>query len=161
MVRKMIKKLDGFLAKEEFDFVVRYCNNAAYTYGEPDDFGLPPTGMVHEISKSDIIYKLFESKTQNLVSDIQLYRMYINCFAPSENPYFHTDGDPGDITFLYYPTTRWELNDGGETQFLVDNEIYGVTPVPNRMVYFDASIFHRATTFRNKYRFTVAIKYGS
>jgi hypothetical protein len=51
------------------------------------------------------------------------------------------------------------VQEGGETQFIVDNEIYGVTPVPNRMVYFDASILHRATSFRNRHRFTVAIKY--
>ena len=157
----MIEIVDRFLSKEEFDYVLNYCENASYTYGEVDSYGLPPTGMVHQIPEVEKIYKIFKSKTEKLVSGIELYRMYINCFAPSENPYFHTDGDPGDITFLYYPTTRWELNDGGETQFLINNEIYGVTPVPNRMVYFDASVLHRATAFRNKHRFTVAIKYGT
>jgi len=157
----MIEIVDRFLSKEEFDYVLNYCESAAYTYGEVDSYGLPPTGMVHQISEIEDIYKLFKSKTEKLVSGIELYRMYINCFAPSENPYFHTDGDRGDITFLYYPTTRWELNAGGETQFLVNNEIYGVTPVPNRMVYFDASVLHRATAFRNKHRFTIAIKYGT
>lgn len=157
----MIEIVDRFLSKEEFDYILNYCENASYTYGEVDSYGLPPTGMVHQISEVEETYKIFKSKTEKLVSGIELYRMYINCFAPSENPYFHTDGDPGDITFLYYPTPRWELNDGGETQFLVDNEIYGVTPVPNRMVYFDASVLHRATAFRNKHRFTVAIKYGT
>ena len=157
----MIEIVDRFLSKEEFDYVLNYCESASYTYGEVDSYGLPPTGMVHQIPEVEKIYKIFKSKTEKLVSGIELYRMYINCFAPSENPYFHTDGDPGDITFLYYPTPRWELNDGGETQFLVNNEIYGVTPVPNRMVYFDASVLHRATAFRNKHRFTVAIKYGT
>lgn len=157
----MIEIVDRFLSKEEFDYVLNYCESASYTYGEVDSYGLPPTGMVHQISEIEDIYKLFKSKTEKLVSGIELYRMYINCFAPSENPYFHTDGDRGDITFLYYPTTRWELNDGGETQFLVNNEIYGVTPVPNRMIYFDASVLHRATAFRNKHRFTIAIKYGT
>lgn len=157
----MIEIVDRFLSKEEFDYVLNYCESASYTYGEVDSYGLPPTGMVHQISEIEDIYKLFKSKTEKLVSGIELYRMYINCFAPSENPYFHTDGDRSDITFLYYPTTRWELNDGGETQFLVNNEIYGVTPVPNRMIYFDASVLHRATAFRNKHRFTIAIKYGT
>jgi Rps23 Pro-64 3,4-dihydroxylase Tpa1-like proline 4-hydroxylase len=157
----MIEIVDRFLSKEEFDYVLNYCESASYTYGEVDSYGLPPTGMVHQISEIEDIYKLFKSKTEKLVSGIELYRMYINCFAPSENPYFHTDGDRGDITFLYYPTTRWELNDGGETQFVVNNEIYGVTPVPNRMIYFDASVLHRATAFRNKHRFTIAIKYGT
>jgi len=155
-----IEVLDRFLSKEEFDYVLSYCENASYTYGEVDIHGLPPTGMVHEIPETEHIYKLFQSKTKKLSSDLELYRMYINCFAPSENPYFHTDGDPGDLTFLYYPTNVWKLNDGGETQFLVNNEIYGITPIPNRMVYFDASILHRATAFRDRHRFTVAVKYG-
>lgn len=159
----MIEIIDRFLSKEDFDYVLRYCENANYNYGEPDYYNLPPTGMISPIPETEVIHKLFKSKTERLISNINLHmhRMYINCFAPSENPYFHTDGDPGDITFLYYPNAIWELNDGGETQFLVDNEIYGVTPVPNRMVYFDGSILHRATTFRNKHRFTIAVKYGS
>ena len=83
--------------------------------------------------------------------------MYVNCFAPSETPYFHTDGK--GITFLYYPNLEWNLQDGGETQFYVDGNILGVPPLPNRLVMFDGEIVHRATSFRDRYRFTVAIKY--
>jgi hypothetical protein len=49
---------------------------------------------------------------------------------------------------------------GGETQFVIDDEIKGVFPIPNRMVMFNANILHRATTFRSRHRFTLAIKYG-
>ena len=84
--------------------------------------------------------------------------MYVNCFAPSENPYFHTDGDDG-VTFLYYVNDRWELNDGGETQIIVNDEIKGILPLPNRIVGFDASLLHRATSFRFKHRFTLAAKF--
>jgi hypothetical protein len=158
---EMIDIKDKFLVKEDVDAVTFYCENASYVYGETDGYDLPPTGMIHEIEKRSSIYKLFESKTKPLVNDnLFLYRMYINCFAPSEQPYFHKDGDPGDITFLYYVNKTWNYQEGGETQFIVNNEIYGVTPIPNRMVYFDASILHRATAFRNRHRFTIAIKYG-
>ncbi len=84
--------------------------------------------------------------------------MYVNCFAPCENPYFHTDGDKG-MTFLYYANDRWELNDGGETQIVVNDEIKGILPIPNRIVGFDANLVHRATTFRFKHRFTLAAKF--
>lgn len=158
----MIEIKDEFLVREDCDYVHSYCEFTSYTYGETDGYDLPPTGMIHEIQKNSLIYNLFETKTKPFVSDnLFLYRMYINCFAPSEQPYFHTDGDPGDITFLYYVNKTWDYQEGGETQFIVDNEIYGVTPIPNRMVYFDASIMHRATAFRNRHRFTVAIKYGT
>jgi len=84
--------------------------------------------------------------------------MYVNCFVPCERPYFHTDGDEG-VTFLYYPNMKWDKDDGGETQFLMNDDLYGVLPIPNRMVVFSANLLHRATTFRNDHRFTVAIKY--
>ena len=51
-------------------------------------------------------------------------------------------------------------NDLGETQFLIDGEIKGILPKPNRMLGFDADLLHRATTFRDKHRFTIAIKYS-
>ena len=90
---------------------------------------------------------------------MKLYRMYINCFAPNENPYFHVDGE--GYTFLYYcDNEEFDLNEGGETQFLVDNDLMGVLPVPNRMVIFDGTIKHRATTYRSRHRFTIAIKYS-
>ena len=34
-----------------------------------------------------------------------------------------------------------------------------IEPEPNRLCFFDASILHRATSFRTKHRFTVALKY--
>ena len=85
--------------------------------------------------------------------------MYINYFSPLENPFFHTDGSNGDITFLFYLNDKWEIDDGGETQFYFNHTIYGVPPLNNRLVYFDADIIHKATSFRNKSRFTIAIKY--
>ena len=157
----MIKIEDKFLFEDECTNIFSYCETALYVYGETDGYGFPPTGMTHEIPKSNFIFNLLEEKTRPFVSDKhKLYRIYINCFAPSENPYFHTDGNKGDVTFLYYANKTWNYQEGGETQFVVDNEIYGVTPIPNRMIYFDASILHRATAFRYRHRFTVAIKYG-
>lgn len=156
----MIEIKDDVFTAEQYNYIANYCYSATYTYGETDDYHLPPTGMIHEIDDTEPIYQLFHSKTQPMFPNLILHRMYVNCFAPSENPYFHTDWDQeGGITFLYYPSEAWEYNDGGETQFVVDDEIYGVTPVPNRLVYFDASILHRATSFRNRHRFTVALKY--
>ena len=32
------------------------------------------------------------------------------------------------------------VHDGGETQFLIDDEIKGVQPLPNRIVGFDANL---------------------
>ena len=136
LVQMMIEVFDKFLTQDQQDGVIEYCKDCEYSYGEQDNGDTPPTGMTHNIPEDEIIYKLFASRILKAVPDLKklnLYRMYINCFAPSENPYFHTDGDDG-YTFLYYPQS-------------------------NRLVKFDASLVHRATAFRDKYRFTVAIKY--
>jgi Rps23 Pro-64 3,4-dihydroxylase Tpa1-like proline 4-hydroxylase len=156
----MIEVTDNFLSQEEFDFVLDYCKSSVYTYGEADDENHPPTGMVHNIPETESIYNLFETKTKEFVTNLKLYRMYINCFAPSENPYFHTDGSSEEVTFLYYPNETWDLDDGGETQFFIDERLYGILPIPNRLVAFNASLLHKATSFYDKHRFSVAIKYG-
>lgn len=154
---------DNIFSIEEHNAIYTYCQDCHYTYGEKDDKDTPPSGMVHNIDPNKKIYQLFADKIESEVypdvKDMDLYRMYINCFSPAENPMFHTDGDNG-ITFLYYANTEeWSVDDGGETQFYMDGNIYGITPESNRLVMFDASLVHRATTFRDKYRFTVAIKY--
>lgn len=159
----MIEVIDNFLSQEEFNFVLYYSKSALYAYGETDDETRPPLGLVHNILKSKKIYKLFENKTQKFVPNYKLYRMYINCFAPSENPYFHIDccdeKDDNEVTFLYYPNETWDLDDGGETQFFIDERIYGIVPIPNRLIYFNANILHRATSFRDRHRFSIALKY--
>jgi hypothetical protein len=152
---------DNFFNEREHSKIFDYCLNAAYKYGETDEVDTPQTGLVHNIPEDEFIYKLFKKKISDFdssLSQMKLYRMYINCFAPTENPYFHIDGEQG-VTLLYYPHMEWNLNEGGETQFYIDENIYGIAPIPNRMVIFNASIMHRATTFRSSHRFTVAIKY--
>jgi len=152
---------DNFLENKEFKIVRDYCLNASYHYGESDNGDDIVTGMVHNIPETEFVYKLFRKKLMDkcsFLSNMKLYRMYINCFAPNENPYFHTDGE--GVTFLHYANDRFDLQEGGETQFYVDENIYGVIPIPNRLVMFDGRILHRATSFRNGHRFTVAIKYS-
>ena len=168
-MEKTLEVIDDFFVPNDYLNVVRYCSEADYYWGERDDKKFAPTGMIHEIFDSEDtpvkesnrwIYDLFLENTNHLCPDLKLYRMYVNSFAPGENPYFHTDCDEeGSITFLYYSSDEWNLDLGGETQFYANGQIAGVPPVPNRMVYFDSSILHRATTYRDRHRFTIAIKY--
>ena len=155
----MVEVFDNFLSEDDCYSVIDYCKMASYSYGEYDYPGAIPTGMVHEIYETSEIYKLFQSKTENLVSDYSLDRMYVNCFAAGENPNFHVDGSHG-VTFLFYANEEWNIEMQGETQFLIDDQITGILPYPNRMVKFDADILHRATSFSDRHRFTLAVKYS-
>ena len=153
---------DNFFSREEHDIIYDYCiNNKSYTFGEKDTGEGLPCGFVNEIPETHLVYKILDTilrERVEFIRDMKLTRMYVNCFAPSECPYFHTDGE--GITFLYYPQHTWDIDMGGETQFVIDDEIKGIFSIPNRLVMFDGNILHRATTFRNRHRFTVAIKYS-
>jgi hypothetical protein len=157
----MIKVIDNFFSEQHYNEVVSHCKISPFYYGEKDNTNTPPTGMVSNIDPNSQISFLFNKKLKEcnkILKSLNLYRIYINCFAPSENPYFHKDGKTG-ITCLYYPTENWSYDDGGETQFIINEELKGILPIANRMVLFDANLLHRATSFRDKHRFTIAIKY--
>ena len=143
----------SFLNDKEFEIVTDYCFSAKYSYGESDNGDGFMTGMVHDIPETEFVYKLFRKKLLDkcpFLSEMKLYRMYINCFAPCENPYFHTDGN--GLTFLYYVNDEWNLHDGGETQFYVDGNIYGITPIPNRLVIAPEVIFLVQSVHKNRTR---------
>ena len=118
-------------------------------------------GPVKTINQKKI-FDLFSISIEQRFSEYNskdITRMYINCFAAAEKSHFHFDGEVG-TTFLYYPNETWDLDDGGETKFFIDGGFYGVPPIPNRLISFDANLQHTATPFRNRHRFSIAIKYG-
>lgn len=158
----MIDYIDNFFKKEDYYNIIMYCVKAPYFYGEKDGNDTPLSGMISDIKKESDIYDIISSNINEKVScvkNLNLSRMYINCFAPGEKPYFHRDGETG-ITCLFYVNPENNINDGGETQFIIDGKSYNIFPIPNRLCFFDASITHRATSYRDFHRFTIAIKYA-
>ena len=152
---------ENFFDESNYTYVRDYSRAATYTWGESDLVNTPPTGMIHNIPEDEPIHELLRGtleQTFPFVKDLKLIRMYINCFAPQENPYFHEDG-PSGVTFILYLNDRWDPQAGGETQFFIDGNIYGIAPVANRILLFPANVLHRATTLRHEHRFTIAIKY--
>jgi len=178
-----IRAVDNFLCEDDFKEVIEYCKGATYLYGAVDDDGHENdetfcVGMTHLIYPNypfdnrcvpikdrikifDLLFKECKSQFPE-INEYNLTRMYVNCFSPRENPYFHIDSvneNTKSYTCLLYVNDIWDFNDGGETQFYINDIIYGILPIPNRMILFDGRIKHKATTFRNKYRFTIALKY--
>lgn len=157
----MIEVIDNFFSKDIHNNLWSYCNRASYKVGERDNAHNIPTGGVFEIVKNSNLFVFLDKELKirfKKLEHLECSRAYINCFSPNENPYFHTDGDKG-YTCLFYPNLEFELDEGGETQFLINNKIEGILPIPNRMVLFDASLQHKATSFRSQHRFTIAVKY--
>lgn len=132
-----------------------------YYYGEVDNFDSPPTGMVSTLNKKSITYKsmLDICKKQDSLTGLKLNRAYVNLFSPREYCFFHPDGD-ATKTFIYYPNLDWDLNEGGETKFVSDNHtLVSILPVSGRIIIFDSHIVHCATSFKDRHRFSVVLKW--
>lgn len=157
-----MKIFDNIITVEENNLLYQnlvYRRN--YFYGETDEAGLPPTGLVFNMNTNDELFiKLYELtiKLNNEVKNLTLQRAYVNLFLPNERPFFHTDGNV--ITNLFYINPPISYDEGGETQFIINNEVINVLSKPCRMVSFDGTIMHRATSFRSIPRITVALKFN-
>jgi hypothetical protein len=185
MKKPSIQQAEDFFPAEVAEYVSSYSYNGTpygtgFRYGEGDGVDEDvPTGMVHDLyhamqdegvpisDEARTIYNSFvkyiHEKYPGFWDTYKIYRLYVNVFAPKEQAYFHCDCDEEETdqwTFLYYPIPDfdWKLNDGGWTEFELDQKIIGVMPLPNTLVRFSSQINHRATPFRNNHRFTVAIK---
>jgi hypothetical protein len=160
-----MKILDNFLTELEYYEVDKIRFEPRYNYGENDLYPLDnpiPNGMSLTINPDENIFKIFSQKTKETfseVKDLYLQRIYVNCFAPLEWSYYHTDNDNFGFTCLYYLNDTWDINDGGETHFYDNAEIIAIPPIPNRIVCFDSTVLHKATPFKSKHRFTIAMKY--
>ena len=160
----MIKVFDNFFEKNIFNDILIYCYTTSYKFNEKDYGDLPVIGGVSNISLDDNLSKFLDKSLKNKIKEIEnlnCFRIYINCFSPGDKPYFHTDNQSGEAKFtcLIYINENFKIDDGGETQFIVNDEIKGILPIPNRLVVFDAGLMHKATSFRDKHRFTIAVKY--
>ena len=156
----MIKVIDNFFVLEEHQNLNRYCEESLYNVGEADKEGVPRSGIVHEITKDNPLFNWLVNKIylkEPSTKKYNCYRAYINCFIPNEKTFYHTDW-PHGVTCLYYTNLNFNKEEGGETQFLINNEIKGILPIPNRMVIFDATLEHKATSFNSDRRFTIALK---
>jgi hypothetical protein len=154
----MIKVYDNFLGHFEQQNLLRFVNQLPYKMGETDREDTPPVGMVSVLDINDtVLPKKIEEQLERPITSIT--RCYVNCFTPGEDPFFHIDGDC--TTFLYYVNDQVDLDEGGETQFLADDYIHAVPYITDRLVEFNGQLAHKATSFRSKYRFTIAIKYST
>ena len=106
-----------------------------------------------------------DEKFKEEVNFIQKYipnkiiRGYINGQTYGQFGSYHCDD--GEITYLYYPNLDWSVNDGGGTEFsLQDDNSIVVYPKFNRMCIFNSKILHRSMPNRSftKLRMTLAFK---
>ena len=139
-------------------------NHLEYVRGEIDRPGTAPTGLVCELNPGHLMTILIDlqlRKTKLIPSKLNLSRVYVNLFLDGEIPNFHTDSKcKGDLTAILYLNEPNDTNAQlGCTEFKVKDYIVGIPPVENRIVVFDSTIEHRATSFIGSDRYAIALKY--
>ena len=154
----ILNVIDDALALNVIEEIYYRVIKLPYYYGERDSKDLPPTGLVSKLDGDDWIVKTIDQKVREYTGNLQLYRSYVNIFSPGEIPYYHTDNIRG-VTVLYYVNLNYHINQGGETSFLINDNITGILPYPGRITIFSANVLHRANSYRDHHRFTIALKY--
>jgi len=111
--------------------------------------------LVDECSKYDPLYEILHTDYKNTI-----YNKY-----PSNCPtYFHVDVDPPETgwTILYFQDINdYNFQMGGETQIFSNNSITGILPIPNRLIAFEGSLWHKGTSFNGKRdRYSFALQFS-
>ena len=155
----MIQILDNKIP--DMDKIYEELKTLPYYYGEVDQEDYYPTGMTTELSVNNNTYTSLKNFISNseVLKNKTIIRSYVNLFVPKETANYHVDGDEG-TTLLYYANLDYDINEGGETKFVTENNtLTSVLPLPGRIVIFPAVLQHTASSFKNKHRFTVAFKF--
>lgn len=158
---------DDVLAFETRQQIYNALTEIEFKVPETDRPGLPPMGRTYEFLDNhtprakfimDSLMPVVYDSCGHRIKHLKLYRAYANKFKSHEDPFWHADGY--GITVLYYPNMDWGEDDNGETFFWMDNlTLTGVCPYPGRLVAFSGMLKHRATTFRNGDRYSIAFKF--
>jgi len=158
-LNNQITILDDLVSTQKIDEIFNYCKIQSFKRTEIDYPGLPYTGLVSELDLQNFIVN-YLVEICNL-SKKKLLRAYINLFIHNEKPFYHQDDvEPGAKTLIYYANPQpKDYNDLGETFFIINNEVKGITPKPGRIIIFDAELWHKATPLRIDDRYTVALKW--
>ena len=170
----IIEIYDEFLPVAEFNKFAEDVKNYPFYYGERDNPNQEPTGLMSNLKDDSELHLYFMDRLNNLkiVDGLVHERSMLNFFAPNEKPNFHNDWTAK--TILFYFNTEWNIDDGGETKFLFQQDfidgieyneagnmpiILGVPPIPNRLVIFNGEVMHTASAFKTKARISLAMKF--
>lgn len=161
----MIKVYDNLIDKETQARFLSECKSQEYNIDVTDvvEDANTASGCSSAMSIHTYMYNKLKAIIDTNISEVaglELYDCHVNCFFPREVPNFHTDNESdGSITLLYYANTN-NYTEGGTEILDKDNfEVRSILPRPGRIVIFPGNCLHRATSFRDKKRFTVAFKY--
>ena len=180
-----IQTFDNVFSENILEKMVTECWRLDYRYGASDSNSEGekiPTGLTTmgiDYSETFWYRKLWRFCEDNIpeLDDWTLARHHVNLFAPNENARYHTDQDRyKGRTVLFYANLYWDINELGETKFLVSDSqkfkgdiktsgdgsypiVLSIAPIPGRVIIFNGAIQHSATALRQEHRFTPTFQF--
>lgn len=171
-----MKIFDDVWTPPHLNELVLDVKNMPYLFGEVDNVDLPPTGMsTGDYLGTKVFHALWDFCETHIpeLHGCILKRSHANIFAPREFAFYHVDDENDDAwTFMFYANNSWDINDGGETKFIINKKeegkldgaddyptIWAIPPIPGRMLIWKSNILHTATPLRNEHRFTPTFKF--
>lgn len=168
-----IQVINNFLPDELYEKLLKKYSNPPLQYGWKSHQDDDPHGhwnvdiakagrfnLAHIYSRlGDIEREVWDhiSSNYDILKDQKLIRCYINGHTFGVDGYYHRDSTRQDeTTTVMYLTDEWDINWGGETVFVSDNEdqpdaVRASIPARNRAVIFNANIKHCGRGVSRKY----------
>jgi hypothetical protein len=147
----MIKKINKLLTNDELIYLNSLCNN----FIETSEFSIKSKNnyYIRKVldSKTDLLE--YQQKVKiHLGSEYELEGIWINKINPTtnQNDIFHRDySDASIVTYLN------EDFEGGEFQYIFDNEKIKIKPIINLSLIMDRTIDHRVLNVTKGERFSL------
>jgi SM-20-related protein len=144
---------DGLIAEGELGSYAEALDRASFTRTE---FAKPETAdykhWASEMPLANVVQLPLWPATQSAVAHARAgeaylpYRAYTNYAAYGDMLYTHVDCAPEarGLTALWFLSTRWEPEWGGETMFFdaSGDAMFCASPKPGRLILFDGAIPH-------------------
>ena len=158
----MIYIADNMFTPNEIDRFYKEVKSLKYSINtqDNDNFSSGASASVPHDSLFYVAIKKAVFKAWPELEEQELYDCHTNCFWPGEYTDFHEDNPvDGSATIIYYCDDN-EWNEGG-TEVLDEDEktIECILPVPGRIMRMPGNHLHKATSYRDKQRLTVAFKF--
>lgn len=116
--------------------------------GEPKE-PLRHWAYVADFEPAGLLGEIWTAASSGLEQDgfrLKPQRMLLNLFAHGDSSWIHTDSDKfSDWTVILYMNEHWDINWGGDTILVENNEIlHACAPTPGKMFLFRSNILHGA-----------------
>ena len=150
---KDIKNYYDVFNDHDYLQIMKYLSRAKWRYGHgsyrktDQEYYSSPPFWIMELNEDEFFSEILFEKIKHIIGKkSSLHSVYANGHMYGTKGRPHQDWiDESGLTFLYYPNSKWDIEWGGKTAFILDRDKYYYrNPQPNSAVLFPGMIWHYA-----------------